>query len=213
MQVILIDDVFDLGRRGDIVRVADGYGRNYLIPKRLAIPATSGNVKMVEQQRVALAKKEAKFKEEAEILAGELEQQHVVLSRKAGETGVLFGSVTAKDLIEVLQTEGFHVDRRKVTLAQPIKKIGNYTVDIHPHTDVIASILVSVPPEDEEAVARVHKKGDKDSQAAIKLIEGKLEEIARLAPAEASDEEGAESAPQKSEAETAPPASETEGEG
>ena len=107
MEVILIDDVFELGKRGTVVRVADGYGRNYLIPKSLAIPATPGNRKMIEQQRLAMAKKESKYQEEAELLTQELNQLHLMLSRKAGETGTLFGSVTSKDIAKLLKTTAY----------------------------------------------------------------------------------------------------------
>ena len=112
MELILIDDVFSLGKRGEVVNVADGYGRNYLLPKKLAIPATPGNQKMIEQQRLAMAKKEAHFKEEAELLSQELNQLHLVVSRKTGDTGTLFGSVTSKDIAQLLVGEGIHLDRR-----------------------------------------------------------------------------------------------------
>ena len=113
MKVILIDDVYGLGRRGDLANVAAGYGRNYLIPKQLAVMATSSNLKMVEEQRVALAKKESKYVEEAELLAQELGQVHIIISRKAGDTGVLFGSVTSKDMEEVLTALKAEADLRR----------------------------------------------------------------------------------------------------
>jgi len=122
MEVILIDDVFELGKRGTVVRVADGYGRNYLIPKKLAIPSTPGNKKMIEQQRLVMAKKEAKYQEEAELLTQELTQLHLMISRKSGETGTLFGSVTSKDIADLIKTTGVQMDRRKIVLHQPIKK-------------------------------------------------------------------------------------------
>src|SRR5512146_786686 len=150
MQVILTDDVFQLGKRGEVVKVADGYGRNYLIPRRLAIPVTPGNLKMVEQQRIAMAKKEAKFKEEAELLAGELNQMHLIISRKAGDTGALFGSVTSKDLADLLATQGVHIDRRKILMDQPAKAIGNYSIEVRPHSEVQAIVTVSVLPEGDE---------------------------------------------------------------
>jgi large subunit ribosomal protein L9 len=164
MQVILIDDVFELGRRGDVIRVADGYGRNYLIPKHLAVPATPGNLKMVEQQRVSLAKKETHDMETAEILAQELSQLHILISRKSGETGVLFGSVTSKDLSEVLEAKGISLDRRKIRLAQPIKAIGNYRVEARPHSEVESTLLVSVLPEADEPVSQTIPRGEESDQ-------------------------------------------------
>lgn len=191
MELILIDDVFELGKRGDLVRVADGYGRNYLIPKKLAIPASSGNLKMVEQQRIALAKKEAKYKEEAELLSQELNQLHVIVSRKSGDTGTLFGSVTSKDIAELLERGGIHLDRRKIVLAQPLKVIGNYRVEIRPHSDVPAELLVSVLAEGDEPVVRIKKKDD-ESEQIVSQIEAKLKEVEQLtgtaAAAESTEE-------------------------
>jgi large subunit ribosomal protein L9 len=178
MEVILIDDVFELGRRGEVVKVAAGYGRNYLIPKKLAVPATPGNLKTVEQQRVALAKREAKDRGEAEILAAELSQIHIVVSRKAGDTGVLFGSVTSKDLSDVLAANGVNLDRRKILLHQPIKSIGNYTVEIRPHSDVDASLLVSVLPDTGEEIARTMPRGE-SSDAIVAELNAKVAEIER----------------------------------
>ena len=179
MEVILVDDVFELGRRGEVVKVTAGYGRNYLIPKRLAVPATAGNLKMVEQQRVALAKREAKDRGEAEILAAELGQLHIVVSRKAGDTGVLFGSVTSKDLADILGSSGVNLDRRKILLHQPIKAIGNFTVEVRPHSDVDVNLLVSVLPEADEEVARTIPRGE-DSDRIVEEIKAKVAEIERL---------------------------------
>ncbi|MEJ2077236.1 MAG: 50S ribosomal protein L9 [Acidobacteriota bacterium] len=192
MEVILIDDVFELGRRGDVVKVASGYGRNFLIPKKLAVPATPGNLKMVEQQRVALAKREAKDRGEAEILAAELGQIHIVVSRKAGDTGVLFGSVTSKDLTDVLAANGITLDRRKILLHQPIKSIGNYTVEVRPHSDVDASLLLSVFPEAGEQISKTLPRGE-ESDKVVEELKAKVEEIERLAgTASAESEEPAE---------------------
>ena len=188
MEVILIDDVFGLGRRGEVVNVANGYGRNYLIPKKLAVPATKGNLTMVEQQRLALAKKEAKYVEEAELLAQELGQLHVLVSRKAGEGGVLFGSVTPKDIGEVLESNGISLDRRKILLNQPIKTIGNVTIEVRPHRDVSANILVSVLPEGDESVAKTLKRGE-ESDGIINDLEAKLSELAGQAVEESETPE------------------------
>ena len=199
MQVILTDDVFQLGKRGEVVKVADGYGRNYLIPRRLAIPVTPGNLKMIEQQRLAMAKKEAKFKEEAQLLASELNQMHLIISRKAGDTGALFGSVTSKDLGDLLATQGIHIDRRKILMEQPAKSIGNYNIEVRPHSDVQAIVIVSVLPEGDEAVARA-KKRDAESDRIVADLDAKVRDIALLTgtrkPEEAVAAAPAEAAPE-----------------
>jgi len=186
MKVILVDDVYGLGRRGKVRNVADGYARNYLIPKRLAILATPGNLKIVEEQRIALAKKEAKHVEEAELLAQELGQLHVIVSRKAGDTGVLFGSVTPKDLEEVLAANGIVLDRRRILLKHPVKNIGNYRVEARPHNDVEATFLLSVTPEGDETIARTMPRGE-ESDAVVKELEAKLSEIESLAQPEVEE--------------------------
>ena len=188
MKLILVDDVFELGRRGQVVRVADGYGRNYLIPRKLAVLATPGNLKMVEQQRLVTAKKEAKYKDEANLLAKELKQLHVVVSRKSGETGTLFGSVTSKDVAELLQQEGIEMDRRKILLGQPIKAIGNYQIELRPHSEVAVQLLVSVVVEGDKAVAKVKKK-DEESDQIVAGLESKIEEIEQLMGTEKSTQE------------------------
>ncbi len=176
MQLVLIDDVLHVGRRGDVVTVASGYGRNYLIPKGLAVAATSANLKMVQQQRAVLARKEASVKEDAEILAQELNQLHLVLSRKAGETGALFGSVTAKDLADLLAENGFNLDRRKIDLEHPLKSIGNFPVEVHPHPEVKLEVLVSVVLEEEEPIARILKQETDESAGIVSGVESLLRE-------------------------------------
>ena len=176
MEVILIDDVFELGKRGTMVRVADGYGRNYLIPKNLAIPATPGNQKMMEQQRLAMAKKESKYQEEAELLTQELNQLHLMISRKSGETGTLFGSVTSKDIADLLKTTGIQLDRRKIILHQPIKSIGNYTIEVRPHSEVTAELLLSVLLEGDKPVGKIKKK-DEETDEIVAELEAKLKEM------------------------------------
>jgi len=207
MEVILIDAVFELGKRGTVVRVADGYGRNYLIPKSLAIPATPGNRKMIEQQRLAMAKKESKYQEEAELLTQELNQLHLMLSRKSGETGTLFGSVTSKDIAALLKTTGIQMDRRKIVLNQPIKSIGNYRIEVRPHSEVTAQLLLSIVAEGDEPVSKIKKK-DKESDAIVAELEARLKEMKQsmatesVIPPEPEDlptEEEAESPQQKEE--------------
>jgi len=202
MQVILTDDVFQLGKRGEVVKVADGYGRNYLIPRKLAIPVTPGNLKMVEQQRLAMAKKEAKFMEEAQVLANELNKIHLIISRKAGDTGALFGSVTSKDLADLLATQGIHMDRRKILMEQPAKSIGNYNIEVRPHSEVQAIITVSVLPEGDESIARA-KKRDAESDRIVADLDAKVKEIALLTGTR-KPEEAAAAAPEEAAPEAKP---------
>ena len=198
MEVILIDDVFDLGRRGEIVRVADGYGRNYLIPKQLAIPVTPVNRKIIEQQRLSIAKKEAKYTEEAELLAQELGQTHILISRKSGDAGTLFGSVTSKDIVNLLKTSGIQIDRRKVMLHQPIKNIGNYRISIRLHSDVTAELLVSILLEGDQPVARIKKK-DEESDRIVSELDARIKEISRVSMTENSPVEEAVEAVEEGE--------------
>ncbi|TDI12162.1 MAG: 50S ribosomal protein L9 [Acidobacteria bacterium] len=217
MEVILIDDVFELGKRGTVVTVADGYGRNYLIPKSLAIPATPGNRKMIEQQRLAMAKKESKYQEEAELLTQELNQLHLMLSRKSGETGTLFGSVTSKDIADLLKTTGIQLDRRKIVLNQPIKSIGNYTIEVRPHSEVTAELLLSIVAEGDEPVSKIKKK-DEESDAIVAELEARLKEMKQsmatesVIPPEPEDlptEEETKSQQEEEEEEEEAPAEET----
>ncbi len=185
MEIILIDDVFELGKRGDVVRVANGYGRNYLIPKNLAVPATPGNRKMVDQQRLAMAKKEAKYQEEAELLAQELNQLHLIISRKSGDTGTLFGSVTSKDITDLLQHTGIRLDRRKLLLSQPIKSIGNYRIEVRLHSEVTAELLLSIPIEGEKPISEVKKKNE-ESDKVVAELEARLKEMGQLTQGQSS---------------------------
>ena len=176
MEVLLINDVFELGSKGQLVTVADGYGRNYLLPKRLAILATSNNREMIERQQLAIAKREAKNKKEFQLLAEELNQLHLLISRKSGETGALFGSVNSKDVVELLEKGGFQLDRRKIALRQPIKNIGNYNIDIRLHKEVVAKLLLTVLIESGKPINEVKKK-DAESEQTIKALESKIAEI------------------------------------
>jgi large subunit ribosomal protein L9 len=149
MEVILLHDVDKLGTRGQIVTVADGYGRNYLLPKKMAVKATPQNRKWVEQQRVSFLKLAAHEKAEAEELAKLLADVILVFSRKAGEQSQLFGSVTAMDVAEGLAAKGFKIDKRTIQLDPPLKLLGEYDVQIRLHGEVTATIKVKVEPEAE----------------------------------------------------------------
>jgi large subunit ribosomal protein L9 len=144
MEVILREEIEKLGNRGDIVNVADGYARNYLLPKKLAVPATEANKKIIEQERQAYLRREAKLASEAEELARMLAGVTVTIAQKAGEMDQLFGSVTAKDIAEALEQQNFQIDRRKILLEEPIKQLGEYKVALRLHRTVTAEIQVNV---------------------------------------------------------------------
>ncbi len=147
MDVILKATVEQLGTQGQVVKVADGYARNYLLPKNLAVEATPNNLKLVEQIKVSALKKEATEKSQAAALAGLLEQVTITVSRKVGENDVLYGSVTSLDIAEDLKRQGYEIDRRKIHLEEPLKTIGEYTVPIKLHREVTANLKVNVIPE------------------------------------------------------------------
>ncbi len=144
MEVILRQDIERLGSRGQIVNVADGYARNYLLPRRLAVPATEANKKIIEQERLAHLRREAKEKSEAEDLARMLTGVKVTLRQKAGEHDRLFGSVTAMDIAQALAAQNFQIDRRKIQLEHPIKQLGEHKVAIRLHREVTVEITVEV---------------------------------------------------------------------
>jgi large subunit ribosomal protein L9 len=148
MEVILRSDVEKLGVRGQLVKVASGYARNFLLPKRLAVAATDANRKIVEQERQAHLRKEAKLKGEAEDLAKIVGGVSVTIAQKAGENDQLFGSVTAKDVAAALEAKNFTIDRRKIQLDEPIKQLGEFKVQVRLHKDVNAEITVNVVKED-----------------------------------------------------------------
>jgi len=147
MEVILRDDLPKLGRRGEVVTVKDGYARNFLFPRKLALPATPGNRKQIEQEKAAHARREAKEVSDADALAGMLAGVTLTISAKAGESDQLFGSVTAMDIAEALAVKGYNIDKRKVELEEPIKTIGEYQVPLRLHRDVTATVKVNVTRE------------------------------------------------------------------
>ena len=147
MEVILRDHVENVGKRGDVVKVADGYARNYLLPRKLALIATPGNMKQIERERVKLDAKEAEEKTVAEALAARLGAIQVVISRRVGETEVLYGSVTSADIAEALAKRGFETDKRKIGLREPIKKLGEVAVPVKLHREVIVQVPVKVVAE------------------------------------------------------------------
>jgi large subunit ribosomal protein L9 len=148
MDVILREDIDNLGARGQVVKVAPGYARNFLLPKRLAVAATDSNKKIVEQERQAHLRKEAKLQTEAQDLAKLLGTLTVTISRKAGENDQLFGSVTANDIADALAAQKYTVDRRKIQLDDPIRTLGEHKVPIRLHKDVVADLTVTVSREE-----------------------------------------------------------------
>ena len=149
MKVILKQDVEKLGKAGDVVKVAPGYGRNYLIPKRFATEATPGNLKIAEIEKASQAKRDHREKEAATILAREIVKLTVTVQRKSGEGGSLYGSVTSLDIADFLITHKIDIDKRKIQLEEPIKALGEYQVPIRLHREVTIPIKVIVEPEPE----------------------------------------------------------------
>jgi len=153
MEVILKEDVPKLGSRGDVVKVAEGYGRNFLLPKKLAIEATTANKAVIEQMKASSVRKSAKEKSDAELLAKQYEGVSLTFTRKAGEHDALFGSVTSSDIAHELEGRGFKIDRRKIELDQPIKNIGEVSVPIKLHKEVTTHVKVTVVKEAAEEAA------------------------------------------------------------
>ncbi len=148
MEVILREDVEKLGSRGQVVKVADGYARNYLLPQRLAVVANAGNKKIVEQERQAALRREAKAKGEAQDLANMMHGVTVTIAQKAGEQDQLFGSVTAKDIADGLAAQNYHIERRNIHLYEPIKQLGEFKVPVRLHREVTVDITVNVIREE-----------------------------------------------------------------
>ena len=153
MDIILKQDVEKLGKTGDVVKVAPGYGRNYLIPKKLAQAATPGNIKVAETEKIAQARRDSRDKEAATILAREIVKLTATIRCKTGDGGALYGSVTALDIADFLVAHKITIDKRKIQLEEPIKTIGQYEVPIRLHRDVTVSIKVIVEPEPEPETA------------------------------------------------------------
>ena len=147
MEVILRDHVDNLGKRGEIVKVADGYARNYLLPRKLALPATDGNRKHVERERKIMESREAEEKGQADAMAARLAAIDITIARRVGETDQLYGSVTSADIVEVLKAKGFDVDKRKLILPEPIKLIGDHNVPLKLHREVTVPLKVHVVKE------------------------------------------------------------------
>ena len=154
-KVLLREDVDDLCARGEIVRVRAGYSRNYLLPRNLAVEATAGNVKGIEAERAALLKKEAKERSTAEAQSQQMGSLVLEFKRKAGEHGALYGSVTSMDIAESLQERGYEIDRHRIHLREPLKRLGDFTVPVRLHREVTIDLQVKVVPEGEVIVGHL----------------------------------------------------------
>jgi large subunit ribosomal protein L9 len=147
MEIILQEDVEKLGNRGQIVTVKEGYARNYLLPRKLAVPANASNMKRLEKMRAAFAKKEATEREGAQQQAAQLATVTIKLSRKAGENNQLFGSVTSGDIADALKVQGYEIDKRKIQLTDAIKLVGEYPITLKLYRDVTATVTLTVERE------------------------------------------------------------------
>src|SRR5688572_30963268 len=147
MEVILREHVENLGKRGEIVKVADGYARNYLLRRKLALPATDGNRKHVERERKIVEARESQEKAQAEAIAARLAAVDITIARRVGETDALYGSVTSADIADFLKAKGFELDRRKLILPEPIKAIGDHDVPLKLHREVTVPLKVHVVKE------------------------------------------------------------------
>ena len=151
MEVILKEDISNLGHRGDVVKVADGYGRNYLLPRKLAMEANAANKAVIEQMKASAVRRSAKEKAEAEQLVTQLNTLALVFTRRVGESDHLFGSVTSSDIAQELASKGFTIDRRKVQLDEPLKSTGEFHVPVKLHREVTAHVSVTVKGEEAPA--------------------------------------------------------------
>jgi large subunit ribosomal protein L9 len=162
MEVILREHVDNVGRRGEIVKVADGYARNYLLPRKLALPVTPGNLRHIERERARFETREAEERQGAEAIGARLAGLEIIFARKVGETAVLYGSVTTADIVERLAAQEFAIDKRNVHLHEPIKRLGEYDVPIKLHPEVVVPVKVKVIAQGAPETAPDKAEGAKD---------------------------------------------------
>ena len=148
MKIVLREDVEKLGRRGETVRVADGYGRNYLLPKNLAYRATEGNLKVIAHEKRAKDLRDARVRNDFEAMGNVISGLSLSISKKVGENDALFGSVTTQEIADLLAAKGIEIDKRRIALDEPIKALGSHTVTIKLHKDVAAQLNIEVVKED-----------------------------------------------------------------
>ena len=192
--ILLREDVDALGGRGEIVKVKAGYARNYLLPQGLATLATKGNVKQIEQERAALLKRASEEKSTAELQKEQMGVIELAFERKAGDGGTLFGSITSMDIAEALQAKGYEIDRKKISLRQPIKETGEYTVNVKLHREVILQVPVTVTAEGGEADQAKGAKGRKAAKAESEEVRADAAGAATSGEPDAATE-GIEAAP------------------
>ena len=173
--VLLREDIDNLGARGEVVRVKAGYARNYLLPRKLAVEATASNVKQIEQERAALLKREAKERATAEGQAERLRALRLSFERKVGEHGILYGSVTSMDIAEALKEKGYEVDRRRITLREPIKETGDFTVSVRLHREVTVELPITVSAEGGAPKAGVEEGTEAQESSATTATEAASE--------------------------------------
>lgn len=173
-KILLREDVDDLGARGEIVRVRAGYARNYLLPRKLAVEATTNNVKGIERERAALLKKEAGERATAQGQADQLAALVLEFKRKAGEQGALYGSVTSMDIADELKQRGYEIDRHRIHLREPLKRLGEFTVPLRLHREVTVDLNVKVAPEGEVIVG--HMTPEQEAELAKQGGDGDKEE-------------------------------------
>lgn len=185
--ILLREDVEALGGRGEIVKVKAGYARNYLLPQGLATLATKGNVKQIEQERTALLKRASEEKATAELQKEQMGVIELAFERKAGEGGTLFGSITSMDIAEALQAKGYEIDRKKISLRQPIKETGEYTVNVKLHREVVLPVPVKVTAEGGEIVEAKPEKKAKKAKAEDEQVASAETDSVSEPEAEATD--------------------------
>lgn len=166
MEIILIKDVENLGLAGQVLKVAPGYARNYLLPVGAALPASEGNLKMLAKKRAEFEARAKAEKDQAMDLKGKVAEIRLVFKRKTGEKGKLYGAVTAIDIAEALQAAGFSIERKRLRLSEPIKTVGEFEVPVRIHSEVTASFRVVVQPEDESAPAAEAETAEVREKAA-----------------------------------------------
>ncbi len=178
-KILLRQDVDDLGARGEIVRVRAGYARNYLLPRKLAVEATSGNVKAIERERAALLKREASERTTAEGQAEQMRSLVLEFKRKAGEQGALYGSVTSMDIAETLKERGYEIDRHRIHLREPIKRLGEFAVPLRLHREVTIDLQIKVASEGEVIVG--HLSPEQETELAKQAGDARAEDSAEAA--------------------------------
>lgn len=187
--VLLREDVENLGGRGEIVKVKSGYARNFLLPQGIATQATKGNIKQVEQERSVLLKKSATEKSTAEAQAEQMKDISLIFERKAGKDGTLFGSVTSMDIAEAINAKGYELDRRKIQLKDTIKETGDYTVHVKLHREVTVEIPVTVTAEGATAEEKTEKKAKAEKSAETIKTEANTAETVSAEVDEPTDDE------------------------